>query len=734
MSKKKNKKFEKKKLISLFEQGNYQKVISKAKQFKIEGMSEEELEDIVVNSYFNLANSSFVKGDVVRAIRDIDSLLKISSDEKFRVTKLKYLCYIEHFEDAVKLGKELINIKDKKIAKEAIFLYLMANIYSGNYELDTKVLKSIPISRQKYILGFLELMQDNRELALDYFKDCNPRSKVEKDNLKLLIAIISDSNKIDIYEDSKPLYRYLITRDSNGKIKKKNSREMKKELDKEFSNRDKSSKIDGLLALKSYVPINIILKSIKDEEKRNRLIYNNIVLLVENGKEEEALKIFLKYRDSMVNFIESANLLILIKSRADDSKSDLILLSFFIKYLELHSKKISPFLIDYILISLYQSAETNKKAIELGIKYDRDAFVFLLRDIMFTTKFDQNNVIRLNRIYNKFSSFNEIIFEIMITFFELMDNELNNLLEEEIMEYITLISTIVRVFQKLESPNKRYKSINLKILKLLSLTVQSFSYRDNETIYLNLMELIENHIEYFKYDRLKLPVDIKALFISISEKRSVKRDDYYNDDEDDYFSVARRVLFKDYIDSYKYDFNESDYNIFLIKKEYLNSLRDESVENPFEILKKFDNLFIKKLYSLILDLIKDANSIRGYEPKVAIEKIVSNLDIELSDTRYRDSLVSTLSSYDKKDIELSLLLFEYSLESVLESKRESVWYLKWIVGYLDFIDKNGLDKDIKFEKYLEYFIRIQNKLEFKTLKKTLNRVVKKFGNRGGLFD
>jgi len=51
MAKKKKKTFSKEGLLSLFENNNYQKVISKIKQFDIEGMSSKELEYITLSSY-----------------------------------------------------------------------------------------------------------------------------------------------------------------------------------------------------------------------------------------------------------------------------------------------------------------------------------------------------------------------------------------------------------------------------------------------------------------------------------------------------------------------------------------------------------------------------------------------------------------------------------------------------------------------------------------------------------
>jgi hypothetical protein len=292
MAKKKKKKFQKKQLISLFESGNYQKVISKAKQFVIEGMSEEELQTILTTSYIELAQNNFNKGDIGRAIRDIDSLLKIDNSEKTRLIKLKYLCYIENFEDAIVLAEELIALKKlKDIQKEAVFLYLMANLYSGNYELDKKLLKIIPLSRQRYIFGFREFLQDNIELAMGHFNNCNPRSKIEKKNLQAIKAIISNQEMSDVGE-IKPLYRFLIDGSTDGLANTKNSRSIKKEITAQFAQKNRSGAIQNLLLLKSSVEVDVIKAHANSKEEESRLIYNNISILVDKKQYPQAIKLF----------------------------------------------------------------------------------------------------------------------------------------------------------------------------------------------------------------------------------------------------------------------------------------------------------------------------------------------------------------------------------------------------------------------------------------------------------
>jgi len=70
---KKTKTFPKSKLLSLFEVKNYYKVVSKIKQFRIEGMSEEETLRLAVA--FGTAAALTQTAGAVRA-EDIDELLK----------------------------------------------------------------------------------------------------------------------------------------------------------------------------------------------------------------------------------------------------------------------------------------------------------------------------------------------------------------------------------------------------------------------------------------------------------------------------------------------------------------------------------------------------------------------------------------------------------------------------------------------------------------------------------
>jgi hypothetical protein len=724
MSKRKKKKFQKKQLVSLFENGNYQKVISKVKQFEIDGLSENELNDIVSTSYKNLAQLNFEQGDISRAIRDIDSLLQRNDEIEFRLIKLKYLCYIEHFEEAILLGKELIVLKNKKIQKDAIFLYLMAKLYGGHYELESKLLKAIPVSKQRYILGFKALLEDDKQQALDYFNQCNPRAKVEKENIKAVIATVVHQD-IDITQYIKPLYRFLLTGEESGVSNSKNFRVIKKELKKNFSKVKKDIHIQNLLELKTYVPIDVILKSAENREQESRLIYNNIVLLVDKRKHREALKIFLKYRNSLVKFIESASLFIKIKNRIGERTNDSILVHFFSSYLKLHHKKIAPHEIDYIVLFLIQQNEI-KKSMDLAKEYNRDNFIFFLKELPLIREFNPYYQTSFNKALKKYSTFTNILLDLMIENIESMDEELHDLSPEEEKMFIYRLSLIILLLQNLENPHRKYKDTLFKLFKTFALLIQNFSYAEQESIYLKLSIVIEKYIEYLKVDRFDLAVDIKALFVSISKKESVKKTDISVDNEDDYFALARKIFLEEEEDEDIYDFDIKEYDISIIKQRCLSAL-ESGEESPFEALNKLSEFKYSKFrFSTLLGLLTEVLRLKENHLS-AIQHMLFYLRIDLYNSSARDDLVSAINRYAKIDIETARLLLKYALDSVASISREYVWYLKWIDGYLTLINQYKLEKDSKYRYYRDLFLTIQERKKFKSLNAKYKKIKKRKG-------
>ncbi len=541
MAKRKRKQFQKKQLITLFENKNYQKVISKIKQFDIPDISELELYYILRDSYEGLAESHFLKGDMVRAIREINTLLGINQSQEYQLLKLKYLCYMENFKEAISIAELLIKSRNNKIKKDAILFYLLAKIYNGEYELDNKLLKILTKSRQNYILGFIEFKQGRLNSALDYFHKCKPRGKIEKENLKAIISIINNEEFTSNTSTLKPLYRFIIALEEEGLQKSPNLKKIRKELKEQFHINKNYRDIKKLLILKESIPIETITNSTYNREEIDRLIFNNISILVENEKYKDALKIFIKYYKSMVNFIESAPLFMNIKNNIEDKKSDKILINFFSTYLKLHHNKLAPFYIDYIIFFLLK--ENVSYALLVARNYNRDNFILLAHDLPLSESKDiylyQN---RFNLLFKKYSAINNKILNTLlaknIVSMGYNIEDLSKNLKRDILNYLLLI---IKLLNNLERPHIKYKETILNIITALASTIQSVNYFEYKEIYNQLLETIEHYILDFNINRLDLSIDIKALYISIEAKKSIKKIyDMY--DEDDFFEIGLRML------------------------------------------------------------------------------------------------------------------------------------------------------------------------------------------------
>ena len=729
----KKKRLQKKQFISMFENGNYKKVISKAKQYEIDGLSEDELHGFLTSSYLKLAEENFENGDMARAIRDIDSLLKIDNSDKFGLIKLKYLCYIEHFEEAVVLGEELSTAKDPKIKREAIFLRIMANLYSGNYSIDKKLLKAIPPLRERYLLGFRELLQDDKSSALEHFEQCNPRSKAEKENLRVLISIIK-SKEVVPDADIKPLYRFMTGGDGKGMPNTKNSRTLQKELKGQFEEKQKNSALKGLLELRHSVDTHIIIRNFNDKDLRLRLIYNNIVLLAKEKKHSRALQEFVKHKSGLVHFVESAILFMNIKNIAEDRKNDTAALSFVTEYLKLHHKKLAPFQMDHILLFLIEEGKV-AEAVSLAEYYGRDSFVLLIKDMVQFDKIDDSYQARFDNVFKRFSIANEALIKFIVSGVEAIDRDYHQCTREQKEHFLDRISIVIKLLENLQSPHKKYKNSIFGFLRVLALAVQSYPYKKNSSAYTMLSDVIELHINYFDMERVRLSVDIKALFVSISRQESIKTEEY---EEEDYFTLTKKMLLGIDIDSEKYDFDVREYDMLLILNESIKAL-GSGAKDPFLSLRQLrgNHAGYAGILTLVLDLLSHAVAANRTDTDNLIEKMMANIGITLYDPHIRDSILITIKSYAERDPKVSILFFEYALLSVPKSKRESAWYLKWIDAYVNMVSDYDLARSPLFKRVLNYFFDIQKQKKFKSLNTMYERNLNRFrknSSLGGLFD
>jgi len=732
MAKKKKKKFQKKQLLSLFHNENYQKVISKIKQFEIDGMSDKELYQIQITSYEKLANANFKLGDINRAMRDMESLLTIDSSEEYKIIKLKYLCYMEYFKDAIIFAQDLINSKNSKIKKEALFLYILANIYSGNYDIEEKFLKLLPIARVNYILGFKEFLEGNIEEALLYLDKCNPRVKIEKKNIEAIKSIILNQETTSS-EILKPLYRFLINGDDTNLQNTKNSRIIKKDILTQFYKNKKSSEIEKLISLKSSIPIETIVEEIKDKEKQTKLIYNNIVLLVDKQKNyHKALELFIKNKNQLVQIVESAVLLIQIKSLLDDTKSDKIVLNFLSNYLKLHYKKLSPFQLDFIFVFLIQSSQINT-SIRIIKEYNGEDILFILKDLIEITEVEPQIQERFNRIIKRYSFIKDKTFEAILGVIDSFNENISIIKSKEIELFAKQLSKILTLFQNCQKPHKKYQPKIFKILSSISSFIQNLDFATNRDLYIQLSETINRFIEIFNIDREDLSKDIKILFISLEKEKSIKKEK--KTDDETMFDIFKQIVndydeddFDDMLNSFDEDYLD-DNDLARIKKDFIEALKNN--QTPFnneleDIEDSFNNPII---FEFILDLVGKAIEFDRYDDSFT-QTLLDNMYIEPQDNYYREDLIMAIKKYAKKDIKIAIIFFYDCITLVPTNQRETVWYLKWLEAYLYLVDDYAQPRDKAFKGCLNHFIKVQQKKRFKTLNDKFKKLINRFKDKG----
>ena len=732
MSKKKRKIFSKNQLLLLFNNENYQKVISKIKQFKIEGVSDDELHKIQLTSYKKLADANFEIGDINRAMRDIESLLNIDNSDEYKLIKLKYLCYMEYFDDAVVFSNDLIISKNLKIKKEAMFLFLLANIYSGNYQINEKNLKLLPIARQNYILGFMEFFKNNQEEALLFFDKCNPRAKIEKENLKVIKSMILSEEAIT-NESIKPLYRFLINGEDTNLQNTKNSRIIKKEVLLQFSKNQKYNNIESLISLKSSIPIETILKEIKDGDQQTKLIYNNIVLLIEKQQNfSKALELFIKNKSKLVQFVESAVLFIQLKSFTYDNKSDRLILSFFSDYLKLHHKKLSEFQLDFIFAFILRSSE-KENSIKFIEQYGGEDILFLFRDMTLMDKVEIFHQNKFNKIIKRYSFTRDRVLSEMSNYIVLFDESIDQMKEESKKSITEQISRILILFKNSQKPHKKYQPTFFEIFSSMAKFIQNFEFAKNRDLYIQLSETINKFIEIYNIDKVDLSKDIKALFTSIEKKKSIKKEK--KPENETMFDMFKRVVsdydkddFADMLGDFDEDYLDEN-DLKRIKKDFIEALKNN--QTPFNdeleyIEESFDNHIV---FEFILDLIAKAIEFGRYDTDFA-HTLLDNMDIELQNNYYREDLIVAINKYAKRDINTALIFFNICITTTYKKDRETVWYLKWLEAYVYMVDDYAQPRDKAFKGCLQHFIRVQQKKRFKTLNARFEKLIERFKDKG----
>ncbi|MEA3384764.1 MAG: hypothetical protein U9Q20_08875 [Campylobacterota bacterium] len=723
MSRKKRKIFPKKQLIQLFESQNYQKVVSKIKQFTIEDISEDELVKMHLNSLVNLSIQHFEIGDIQRALRDIELALDIKVLPNIQLLRLKYLCYFEKFQEAYEYSKSLLDIKENKIKKDIVFYCLISNIYSTN-SIDENYLKLLTKAKQNYILGLLAFFNDDIELCLKYLDDCNPRLIEEKENLKALKSIIINKDYLE-YENSKPLYRFLLFGDDQNLQNTKNTRENKQIVLKQFKQQKSNNALQNLIELKH--PIDSILLKQQDDIK---LIYNNIVLLLEiDNNYEKALKLFLDYKDKLVNIPESIYLLLKINEQHLQLNDNQKFIQFIKKYLQLHSDKLAPFTIKYIFYSIFtymtniRSKTMNNQYVQLAKEYNQLPLQYMIQEI--SSKLEPHNQELINQFFSKFDKINEMILKDTILGLESYEEISDYLDDTDKIIVAKRVGVISQSLNEIENLDKKYKDYIFRLIDAMSLNLLHFSINYYPNEYNSLTNCISKYSEIFELEIDTLPQSMKNIFIKVKTQTDyIEAEPKKETMLDTLKRLTSGVNFGDGLDDF-FDEDNLECEFEEIFGEFKMALK--SGDNPYDTLQDFPYFyhwfFEREFENIVFDLIGEYARFKTVTSKV-IEKIFKLTGFELNAEIVRKRLPAILNEYAKHNPDISLQVLEYLIDS--QKNYETAWYMQWLYIYLDIAFKNNKKQNKIYKTIIARFVEIQKKKKFTTFNKKYEKIVKMF--------
>jgi len=711
---KKKKTFSKKELFHLYSVGNYKKVISKIKQFNIEGLSEDEINKIYLDSLKKLALNEFSEGDIQRAIRDIDNyLVKKSDDEDALFLKLKFLAYLERFDEAYKLAKKLLErVKDNLVKKEVIFYYLVVSIYKDN-SFDKTFFKKLPKSKQNYILFLEQFFKNNLDEALKYLDECKAKPVKTKKNIQAIKAILSNIEFKD--KDIKPLYRLLLFSEDENLQNTKGVRENIKKI----KNIYKINKIDRVFRnfLDYNIPINFEdLKLIYNQTQDIKIVFNNIALLIDKENYPQALDQFIYFKNRLVNLVESFFLLAKLELVFDNGVNNDFTYNFFVKYLKLHKEKFSNQNLAYLFYIFYKNLfvkDTYNKNIQnaknLANEFNLDFIPFIIYESVNIDQLSSKRHIKyLNQILSSYTKLNEellnymkfnlnqltIILDMGIFSEEQVENKLKFLLEVlleiEIKEdrfYIKVVEifdAICNVLLKLEVSDNSEKLFN-SVYKRFKKYCKNDKFKSIQA----LKSYFENKIDY----NFAIPEIFDKIFRKSHFDEKIQK-------EIEYFYGEFKLELKEGNDPLKvltFDYDEAWYWVY-----------DELVDYPFVLMYQYD---------IYIGLNDDV-----------IRKIFKFLNINLKDFNTKKRLLLGIRKFNEVEFhkEISFKITSFLVE--LYKHLKSMWYLELIYEFLILFERFNIEKSVSFYYFAELFCKIQQKYNYKNIQQKYQEVLKMLNN------
>jgi len=691
MAKKKKKTFPKHKILELFKNQNYLKVVSKIKQFRIEGMDDLEVDTIHIDSLKILSNERYEAGDIRRAIRDIESALSIKPDKDLEFLRLKYLCYLDNFSDAKGYADKLL--QKYKTDKKIIFYSLLIELYLNN-QIDKTELKKVTKAKQEYLLAMYALFNNDIVLALKHLNSSKPRAKAEKNNIEALKAILLQ--KIDMQmKDIKPLYRFLLSGDDTSLQNTKNLRESKEEIVTKFKLNSNTENLKKLITLDHYIDNTIVKK-----ENNPKLALNNITMMLEDNQElnyKEIYKIFISYEKEFVNIPESIYVLINIIKSSDTTSVAIKITSYFEKYLEINSKKLAPFALDYILYKLLFHNFTNKKSVRmvelLFNKYGN-------KDIFYTTltfaanydtiKMYDEHKVKVENIFKKYSHINAIVIGDIIRFIDSLEYTVIFLNAMELKDIAQKIENALYVIKDLSDMDEKYKNLFLELLNSFSKVIYLFDENELENGYDEIKIVLKKNIKKFNYKESQLCEEANELLES-----SISVPNSYTQNLIQEINIKFKMALKTGL-------------------------------NPFVELENYPDIYqyfyIYNDKTAVFELIMEYARFEDLSDEV-ITKIFRLTNFDPKSEFLRTTLQTLITQYAKEHLVVSQKIFQYILKT---TNAQNVWYLNWLYIYMDMVDKYNLEKDEFFIQCLNIFLDIQNRKKFKSLQKRYDLVISRF--------
>jgi len=692
MAKKKKKTFPKHKILEFFKNQNYLKVVSKIKQFRIEGMDDSEVNTLHVNSLKMLSCERFEAGDIGRAIRDIESALSIKLDKDLEFLRLKYLCYLDNFSDAKIYANELL--QKYKTDKKILFYSLLIELYLNN-KIDKTELKKVTKAKQEYLLAISALFNNDVSLALKYLNNSKPRAKAEKNNIEALKAILLQKTDIQI-KDIKPLYRFLLFGDDTNLQNTKNSRESKDEIVTKFKLGSNTNNLKKLISLDSYIDDTLVKK-----ENNPKLALNNINMMLEKNQEadyKEIYKIFISYEKEFVKIPESIYVLIDILKGFDTQSVATKISSFVEKYLEINSKKLAPFALNYILYKLLFHNFTNEKSVkmieQLFYKYGNEDIFFTT--LTFAVNYDAIKMynkykVNVENIFKKYSHINAIVIKDIIGFIDSLEYAVMFLDAKELKGAATKIENSLYVIKGLSDVDERYKNLFLELLNSFSKTIFLFQEDELEKGYDDIKIVLKKYISKFNYKESQLCEEVN---------------EFLDSDTTVLNSYTPNIIQEIHI-KFK----------LALKTGFDPFVELENYPNMYEYFYIFDN------DTAVFELIMEYARFKDLSADVII-RIFRLTNFDPKSEFLRTTIQTLITQYAKENLEVSQKIFQYILKS---TDAQNVWYLNWLYSYMDMVDVHNLNKDKFFVKCLNTFLDIQNRKKFKSIQKRYDLVISRFG-------